>query len=155
MTRMTRPDCAVMCNLINTHTHTHTHTHYIVFCFVWYPCMAIHINKCTTVERWASPRHFILLIQCYYHRRTRLNTIKRFLSLQPTMIPHLNVLTFFPLIGGCSEGLWTRSDFSLKKMGVLLKKYKFQVRQSKSRAFCLFFFLFFFHNVYPFWVVSL
>ena len=27
MTRMTRPDCAVMCNLINTHTHTHTHKH--------------------------------------------------------------------------------------------------------------------------------
>ena len=26
MTRMTRPDCALMCNLINTHTHTHTHT---------------------------------------------------------------------------------------------------------------------------------
>ena len=25
MTRMARPDCAVMCNLINTHTHTHTH----------------------------------------------------------------------------------------------------------------------------------
>ena len=24
MTRMTRPDCAVMCGLINTHTHTHT-----------------------------------------------------------------------------------------------------------------------------------
>ena len=24
MTRVTRPDCAVMCNLINTHTHTHT-----------------------------------------------------------------------------------------------------------------------------------
>ena len=23
MTRMTGPDCAVMCNLINTHTHTH------------------------------------------------------------------------------------------------------------------------------------
>ena len=27
MTRMTGPDCAVMCNLINTHTHTHTHDH--------------------------------------------------------------------------------------------------------------------------------
>ena len=26
MTRMTRPDCAVMCNLINTHTHTNTHS---------------------------------------------------------------------------------------------------------------------------------
>ena len=25
MTRMTGPDCVVMCNLINTHTHTHTH----------------------------------------------------------------------------------------------------------------------------------
>ena len=24
MTRMTGPDCAVMCNLINTHKHTHT-----------------------------------------------------------------------------------------------------------------------------------
>ena len=23
MARMKRPDCAVMCNLINTHTHTH------------------------------------------------------------------------------------------------------------------------------------
>ena len=27
MTRMTGPDCAVMCNFINTHTHTHTHTY--------------------------------------------------------------------------------------------------------------------------------
>ena len=25
MTRMTGPDCAVMCNSINTHTHTHKH----------------------------------------------------------------------------------------------------------------------------------
>ena len=25
MTRMTGPDCAVICNLINTHTHTHSH----------------------------------------------------------------------------------------------------------------------------------
>ena len=27
MTRITGPDCAVMCNLINTHTYTHTHTY--------------------------------------------------------------------------------------------------------------------------------
>ena len=27
MTRMTGPDCVVMCNLINTHKHKHTHTH--------------------------------------------------------------------------------------------------------------------------------
>ena len=37
MTRMTGPDCAVMCNLLNTHTHTrsllntHTHTHTVAF----------------------------------------------------------------------------------------------------------------------------
>ena len=29
MTRMTGPDCAVMCNLINTHTHTHINPHSI------------------------------------------------------------------------------------------------------------------------------
>ena len=28
MTRMTGPDCVVMCNLINTHTHTRTQTLY-------------------------------------------------------------------------------------------------------------------------------
>ena len=26
MTRMTGPDCVVMCNFINTHTHIYTHT---------------------------------------------------------------------------------------------------------------------------------
>ena len=34
MTRMTGPDCVVMCNLINTHTHTHTHTHSSTALFV-------------------------------------------------------------------------------------------------------------------------
>ena len=28
MTRMTRPDCAVMCNLINIHTYIHTYIQY-------------------------------------------------------------------------------------------------------------------------------
>ena len=31
MTRMTGPDCAVMCNLINTHTHTHTQIYIYMF----------------------------------------------------------------------------------------------------------------------------
>ena len=31
MTRMTGPDCVVMCNLINTHTHTHTHTEIMLY----------------------------------------------------------------------------------------------------------------------------
>ena len=29
MTRMTGPDCAVMCNLINIHTYIHTYIHII------------------------------------------------------------------------------------------------------------------------------
>ena len=45
----------------------------------------------------------ILLTQCYYHRGTRLNAMKRFCIC--SLSSHLNVLTFFPLTGGCSEGL--------------------------------------------------
>ena len=33
MTRMTGPDCVVMCNLINTHTHTHTYTHTLMYIY--------------------------------------------------------------------------------------------------------------------------
>ena len=44
----------------------------------------------------------ILLTQCYYHNRgTRLNAMKRFCIC--SLLSHLNVLTFFPLTGGCSE----------------------------------------------------
>ena len=45
----------------------------------------------------------ILLTQCYSHRGTRLNATKRFGLC--SLSSHLNVLTFFPLTGGCSEGL--------------------------------------------------
>ena len=46
----------------------------------------------------------ILLTQCYYHRGTRLNAMKRFCIIC-SLWSHLNVLTFLPLSGGCSEGL--------------------------------------------------
>ena len=36
MTRMTGPDCVVMCNLINTHTHTHTIVSLILFEYLDY-----------------------------------------------------------------------------------------------------------------------
>ena len=36
----------------------------------------------------------ILLTQCYYHRGTRLNVMKRFCIF--SFSSHLNVLTFFP-----------------------------------------------------------
>ena len=45
----------------------------------------------------------ILLTQCDYHWGTRLNAVKRFCLC--SLRSHLNVLTFFPLTGGCSEGL--------------------------------------------------
>ena len=45
----------------------------------------------------------MLLPHCYYHRGTRLNTMKRFCIC--SLLSHLNVLTFSPLTGGCSEGL--------------------------------------------------
>ena len=46
----------------------------------------------------------ILLNHCYYHRgRTRLNAMKRFCIC--SLCFHLNVLAFFLLTGGCSEGL--------------------------------------------------
>ena len=39
----------------------------------------------------------ILLTQCYYHRGTRLNTMKSFfLYFQLLIPPIINVLTFFP-----------------------------------------------------------
>ena len=45
----------------------------------------------------------MLLTQCYYHRGTLLNAMKRFCIC--SLRSHLNVLTFSPLTGGCSEGL--------------------------------------------------
>ena len=45
----------------------------------------------------------ILLTQCYYHRRTRLNAMDMFCIC--SLRSHLNVLTFSPLTGECSEEL--------------------------------------------------
>ena len=67
--------------------------------FVWCPCMAINVS----VQYNGGLLGIILLPQCYYHRGTRLNAIKRFCIF--SLRSHLNVLTFFPLTGGCSEGL--------------------------------------------------
>ena len=49
----------------------------------------------------------ILLTQCYYHRGTPLNAMKRFcINLQPIIPPKR--FDIFPLTGGCSEGLGSR-----------------------------------------------
>ena len=47
----------------------------------------------------------ILLTQCYFHRGTRLNVMKRFCIYLQTLIPPKLFDIFPPLTSGCSEGL--------------------------------------------------
>ena len=51
--------------------------YYIVFVFAvfWCPCKAINVS---VQYNGALLPDIILLTQCYYHRRTRLNAMKRF-----------------------------------------------------------------------------
>ena len=72
-----------------------------MFCFVWCPCMAISVS--VQHNGGFLPDVIILLTEFYYHRGTRLSTMKRFCLC--SLWSHLNVLAFFPLTGGCSEGL--------------------------------------------------
>ena len=43
MTRMTGPDCAVMCNLINIHTYIRTYIHTCV-CMHAHPCIYLSMH---------------------------------------------------------------------------------------------------------------
>ena len=61
MTRMTRPDCAVMCNLINTHTHTHTRMTRMTGPNCVVMCNLINTHTHTPWED-----------QCEWHRMTRI-----------------------------------------------------------------------------------
>ena len=47
----------------------------------------------------------ILLNQCYSHRGAQLNAMKMFFLCSLSFHLPVNVLTFFSLTGGCSEGL--------------------------------------------------
>ena len=47
----------------------------------------------------------ILLTQCYYHRGTRSNAMKRFCICSQLMILPKRFDIFSPLTGGCSKGL--------------------------------------------------
>ena len=44
MTRMTGPDCVVMCNLINTYIHIHTYIHTLVMCNLINTYIHTHIH---------------------------------------------------------------------------------------------------------------
>ena len=79
---------------------------YVLWCitlfslFFWCPCLAINVS--VQYNGGLLP-DIILLTQCYYHRGTRLNAMKRFCIC--SLWSHLNVLHVFPLTEGCSEGL--------------------------------------------------
>ena len=68
--------------------------------FFWCPYMAINVN---VQYNGGFLPDIILLTQCYLHRGTCLNAMKRFCIC--SLWSHLNVLTFSPITGGCSEGL--------------------------------------------------
>ena len=65
------------------------------------PCMAINVS--VQYNGGLLP-DIVLLTQCCFHRGTRSNAMKRFFVLQPLIQPKRFDI-FFPLTGGCSEGL--------------------------------------------------
>ena len=67
--------------------------------FFWCPCMAINVN---VQYNGGFLPDIILWTQCYLHRGTCLNAMKRYL--QP-LIPPKRFDIFSPITGGCSEGL--------------------------------------------------
>ena len=69
--------------------------------FFWCPCMAIYAN--VQYNGGLLP-DIILLTQCYLHRGTCLNAMKRF-CIAVFLIPPKRFDIFSPITGGCSEGL--------------------------------------------------
>ena len=70
--------------------------------FCWCPCMAINVS--VQYDGGFLP-DIILLTQCYYHRGTRLNAMKRFcIYFQLLLIPPKRFDIFPPRLG-CPEGL--------------------------------------------------
>ena len=78
-------------------------------CFVWFPCMAINVS---VQYNGGLLSNIILLTQCYYHRGTRVNAMKRYCLCR--LWSHLNVLTFFPPDWGVLRGSIDGFVFLLK-----------------------------------------
>ena len=76
MTRMTGPDCAVMCNLINTHTYTHTfiqvgRENLNVVVQGLETLVKIALSPCLTIEKFIYPTKecsFVRFgVECLHH----------------------------------------------------------------------------------------
>ena len=66
MTRMTGPDCVVMCNLINTYIHTYIHTYYIdIHTCEWHRMTRMTGPDCVVMCNLINIHTYILYIHTY------------------------------------------------------------------------------------------
>ena len=70
--------------------------------FFWCPYMAINVN--VQYNGGLLP-DIILLTRCYLHRGTCLYAMERFCICSLSLIPPKRFDIFFPVTGGCSDGL--------------------------------------------------
>ena len=73
----------------------------LLLMFFWCPCMAINVN---VQYNGGFLPDILLWTQCYLHRGTCLNAMKRF-CICSLLIPPKRFDIFSPITGGCSEGL--------------------------------------------------
>ena len=73
----------------------------LLLIFFWCPCMAINVN---VPYNGGFLPDIILWTQCYLHRGTCLNAMKR-LCICSLLIPPKPFDISPPITGGCSEGL--------------------------------------------------
>ena len=102
--------------------------------FFWCPCMAINVN--VQYNGGLLP-DIILLTQCYLHRGTCLNAMKRFYIC--SLWSHLKFDIFPPITGGCSEGpgaLWFFFKYRYLTFEITLYQYKVKtyLKRFKKRA---------------------
>ena len=81
MTRMTGPDCVVMCNLINTYIHTYIHTYIFTVSLIppwedqceWHRTTRMKGPDCAVIMCNSINIHtYIREDQCEWHRMTRM-----------------------------------------------------------------------------------
>ena len=66
MTRMTGPDCAVMCNLINKYTFIHTYIHIYTYIHA-YAIVCMYVCIFIKLDITAQFGPVILVILCHSH----------------------------------------------------------------------------------------
>ena len=91
----------------------------LLLMFFWCPCMAINVN---VQYNGGFLPDIILWTQCYLHRGTCLNVLKRF-CICSLLIPPKRFDISSPITGGCSEGLGVVRFFFKHRMGILFNNH--------------------------------